>query len=57
MAGLPVLVPDGSDGPVHGPDGGLAEHDSAGTSWVLTDALGSVRAVTDSTGAITDTDD
>ena len=55
QGGLPALISDGTDAYLHGPDGVLAAYGTAGTSWTLSDALGSVRAVTDSTGAVAGT--
>ena len=48
-SGLPELISDGSTAFLHSPEGVLAQIEAL-TEFVVSDALGSIRAVTDSTG-------
>ena len=48
-SGLPELISGGSTAFLHSPEGVLAQIE-ASTEFVVSDALGSIRAVTDSTG-------
>jgi RHS repeat-associated protein len=55
--GLPLLLDDGTDAYLHA-DNALAELDAAGQpTYLLDDALGSVRGLTDSGGSLTGTAD
>ena len=57
MSGLPLMIDDGTYGYVHA--GGVLEQvDGQGTTdWLLGDALGSTRGVSDGAGALTGTAD
>jgi RHS repeat-associated protein len=55
LAGLPELVDDGENAYLHSPDGAsvLVQYDGTDPSYLLPDALGSTRLVTDAAGAAT----
>jgi RHS repeat-associated protein len=54
--GLPTIVDDGTNAYLHA-EGLVSEVSGTDATWALTDALGSVRGLTDGTGALTGTAD
>lgn len=52
-AEVPTILDDGDATYVHGPGGLATTHDGSEASYPLTDALASVRALTDAAGVVT----